>query len=207
MSSPIARVVMSLAERLAPPAHASWSAAMRAEFEALGGGPGSTKWALGCLVSATGWRARAEAGWVAASMLGCASAYFLNAQIFFVVVDWAQANSTVWFNTMQAVQAALLFALCFALVAVWPRRAWLIGGVVPMVWLMGWPLAAFVQNLRDSLNDPLLMLDVEPAMPFIAFPFWWLAQQTWAGVLGAIFGWSLWRVTRGRAARLPATSL
>jgi hypothetical protein len=77
---------------------------------------------------------------------------------------------------------------------------------LPLVWLMGWPLIGFVQNLRDSLSDPFLILDIQPAMPFVAFPVWWLAHETWGGVLGAVVGWGLWRVTRGRARRLPVTT-
>ena len=206
MSSSAARVVMSLAESIAPPARAEWSAAMRAEFEALAGGAGSLNWAMGCLVSATGWRVQPEAGWVLTTALGCCVSYLIQAQMFMVFVSCAQGNSFAWYYAMQTLQAGLLFVLCFALVAVWPRRAWLVGGVVPMIQFMGWPLTGFVETLRASLNSPFLIMDMDPAIPFVAFPFWWLAQETWGGVLGAIVGWALWRLTRGRAPRSSATT-
>lgn len=172
---------------------------MRAEFEALAGGAGSMSWALGCLASATGWRVQAEAGWVVTTLFGCFAAHLIYARIFPVAVSWAQENSTVWFNFMQTAHAALLFCLCFSLTLIWPRRVWLIAGLV-LTGIMSFPLVGFVLLVSDSLKDPLLTLEGDPSMPFIAFPFWWLAKQTWAGVFGAILGWSLWRVTRGRAA-------
>jgi hypothetical protein len=203
--SPIARAVMSLASRVAPPSRAGWADAMRAEFEALEGGPGSLAWALGCLASTSGWRLRAEAGFLFAVAAGWMIAHQAARTLGRAILEGSEGNTVWWWQTTQTMQAAVLFGLCFTLAALWPRRAWLVGAALPLVWLAGWPLIGFVLGLGDSLHRPLLIVDVDPPMPFIAWPFWTLGSQVWTGLVGAILGWGLGVAIRrrGRASPTP----
>lgn len=196
LQTALARPLMALAAALTPPSRAEWSLAMRQEFEALRDEPGSLAWATGCLANALGWRMRAEAPFGLTLAVTVVAGWWISAQIFFFLVESLTPRGLSWMPFMAVAENLLRGGVCFGLVLVWPRRAAVVGLTLPLVWGFAALPLWLAATLPDTLADPWTSAGNHPALPTIAFPFLFVAQETWASLLGAALGWGLSRVRR-----------
>lgn len=105
----VADWIMRAAAGGAPAARSDWAEAMRAEYAELE--HGRLSWALGCWLTATGWRLRADLGYFAAlgvTALALPTVITFAFVWFFVAVrSWLPRESFYVFGMMPAILASL----------------------------------------------------------------------------------------------------
>lgn len=198
VEAPAARLLMWLAGIVTPARKAEWRTAMESEFEALAGGAGSLGWAVGCVGAALGWRLRAEAVFLATLAVVVLAATVLYSALFPFVVEAFRTSDMSWMDAVTVGQHMLLGGFCFALAMTWPRRAALIGLVLPLTVSSGSiPGFALVILTHEA--------GAFPTLDAIGSALMFLGMEMWSSLLGAALGWAIARYRIRRAG--PAVAL
>ncbi len=189
----MARALMWVTGLLTPASRSEWRAAMAREFEAMDGGAGSLGWAAGCLCAATGWRLRAEAAFLSALAGAFAATSILIGLLFFAVVEAFRTSDMSWMLAFTIGQHAVLGLACLTLALIWPRRAPLIGVMVPLTAASG-AMGGFLLQIvfRDG--------SIVPTLSAVGDGLMFLGMEMWSSLLGAALGAAVVVLRRGRSA-------
>ena len=177
----VARLLMRFAGVVTPARKAEWRTAMESEFEALAGGSGSFGWAAGCVGAALGWRLRAEAVFLITLAAVVMVASVLYTALFLFVVEAFRTSDMSWMAAFTVGQHVLLGAFCFILAMTWPRRAAVIGLVLPLTVSSG-SMPGFAWVILNHEGGTF------PTLEAFGSALMFLGGEMWSSLLGAALG-------------------